>query len=108
MTWKRVELACVAQVQHEKFFWTAPVRAMAVTATARGIASKFLLLGTAPGQARSLCSHRGAAFNQLRTLPSLTIAACFVEVQGMLIYASVIACTNIMQTITVTIGRRCI
>ena len=41
------------QVLHEKFFWTSAVQAMAVTATARGIASKFLLLGTAAGQARA-------------------------------------------------------
>ena len=41
--------AC-AQVSHDKFFWTAPVAAMAVTSTAKGIAPKFLLLGTAAGQ----------------------------------------------------------
>ena len=38
---------------HDKFFWTSAVSAMAVTATARGIASKFLLLGTAAGQVRT-------------------------------------------------------
>lgn len=42
-----------AQVLHDKFFWTSAVTAMAVTATARGIASKFLLLGTAAGQVGS-------------------------------------------------------
>ena len=38
------------QISHDKFFWTAPVAAMAVTSTAKGIAPKFLLLGTAAGQ----------------------------------------------------------
>ena len=44
------------QVAHDKFFWTAPVAAMAVTSTAKGIAPKFLLLGTAAGQVLSLLS----------------------------------------------------
>jgi hypothetical protein len=43
----------VVQVSHDKFFWTAPVAAMAVTSTAKGIAPKFVLLGTAAGQART-------------------------------------------------------
>ena len=40
----------VVQVSHDKFFWTAPLAAIAVTSTAKGIAPKFVLLGTAAGQ----------------------------------------------------------
>ena len=39
---------------HDKFFWTSAVTSVAVTATARGIASKFLLLGTTAGQVPAL------------------------------------------------------
>ena len=50
-----------AQVSHDKFFWTAPLAAMAVTSTAKGIAPKFLLLGTAAGQVQRMTSAFGCS-----------------------------------------------
>jgi len=40
-------------VLRESFFWGVEVTSAAVTTTARGITSKFLLLGTASDQART-------------------------------------------------------
>ena len=52
---RQLRPGCAAQALRGSWFWGAGVKVAATTTTSRGIASKFLLLGTTTDQARASC-----------------------------------------------------